>query len=131
MSSTHSRPRRTIAAAGAFGALTAVSVWLFPATAAAAPADMVAPLLTSTCTFDQVDAALHDKAPALAQFLDQNPDTKAELRAKFDQPIEQRQAEFDAYLRANPEAAAQAENDPRAGGIAAAIQAVAESCHNY
>ncbi|MFI6870358.1 hemophore-related protein [Nocardia sp. NPDC050406] len=131
MSSLRTRPRKTVAAAGALGALAAVSVWLYPASASAAPVDMVAPLLNSTCTFDQVDAALHDKAPALAQFLDQNPDTKAELRAKFDQPIEQRQAEVDAYLREHPEAADQAANDPRAGGIAAAIQAVADSCHNY
>lgn len=131
MSSLRVRPRSAAFAAGTLGTLAAVSVWLYPATASAGPVDMVAPLLNSTCSFAQVDAALHDKAPALAQFLDQNPGTKAELQAKFDQPIEQRQAEVDAYLRDNPGAADQAANDPRAGGIAASIQAVADSCHNY
>ncbi|WP_067531010.1 hemophore-related protein [Nocardia crassostreae] len=124
------RNRRVGAVLGT-GALAAIAIALAPATASAAPADLVAPLLNSTCSFAQVDAALHDKAPALAQFLDQNPGQKAELQAKFDQPVAQRQAEFQAYLDANPDAAAQAEADPRAGGIAAAIQQVADTCHNY
>ncbi|MTE11361.1 hemophore-related protein [Nocardia aurantiaca] len=113
------------------GAVAAVALTLAPATASASPADLVAPLLNSTCTFTQVDAALHDKAPALAQFLDQNPDTKAELKAKFDQSPAERQAELDQYLKDNPDAADQAAADPRAGGIAAAIQQVADTCHNY
>ncbi|MTL16633.1 hemophore-related protein [Nocardia seriolae] len=113
------------------GAVAAVALALAPATASAAPADLVAPLLNSTCSFAQVDAALHDKAPALASFLDANPDTKAELKAKFDLSPAQRQAELDQYLKDNPDAANQAAADPRAGGIAAAIQQVADSCHNY
>ncbi|WP_067704657.1 hemophore-related protein [Nocardia jejuensis] len=124
------RNRRIAAAFGA-GALATLAVTLAPSTASAAPTDLVAPLLTSTCSFSQVDAAMHDKAPSLAQFLDQNPSQKAELQAKFDQPIAQRQAEFDAYVRDNPDAASQADSDPRAGGIAASIQLVADSCHDY
>ncbi|AYF73400.1 hemophore-related protein [Nocardia yunnanensis] len=124
------RNRRTGVVLGA-GAVAAVALALAPATASASPTDLVAPLLNSTCSFAQVDAALHDKAPALAQFLDQNPDTKAELKAKFDQSPAQRQAELDQYLKDNPDAANQAASDPRAGGIAAAIQQVADSCHNY
>ncbi|MEU0538656.1 hemophore-related protein [Nocardia sp. NPDC005978] len=124
------RSRRTGAVLGA-GALATLALALVPATASAGPLDMAAPLLNSTCSFAQVDAALHDKAPALASMLDQNPAQKAELEAKFNQPIEQRQAEFDAYVRANPEAAAQAEANPNASGIGATIQLVADTCHNY
>ncbi|MGV9412985.1 hemophore-related protein [Nocardia sp. NPDC003693] len=124
------RSRRTGAVLGA-GALATLALALVPATASAGPLDLAAPLLNSTCSFAQVDAALHDKAPALASMLDQNPAQKAELEAKFNQPIEQRQAEFDAYVRANPEAAAQAEANPNASGIAATIQLVADTCHNY
>ncbi|MEC3913490.1 hemophore-related protein [Nocardia sp. CDC160] len=113
------------------GAAAAVALALAPATASASPADLVAPLLNSTCTFNQVDAALHDKAPALASFLDQNPSYKDELRAKFELSPAERQAELDQYLKDNPDAANQAASDPRAGGIAAAIQQVADSCHNY
>ncbi|MEV6774470.1 hemophore-related protein [Nocardia sp. NPDC051030] len=124
------RNRRTGAVLGA-GAIATLAVALLPGTASAAPSDLVAPLLNSTCTFTQVDAALHAKAPALASLLDQNPAQKAELQAKFDQPLAQRQAEFDAYVRDNPDAANSATSDPRAGGIAASIQAVADSCHDY
>ncbi|WP_067819738.1 hemophore-related protein [Nocardia inohanensis] len=124
------RNRRMAAMAGA-GALATVALALAPATASASPADMVAPLLNTTCTWSQVDAALHAKAPALASILDQNPDTKAELKAKFEQSPEARQAELDAYLAANPDAASQAANNPNASGITAAIQQVADSCHNY
>ncbi|MVU79153.1 hemophore-related protein [Nocardia sp. ET3-3] len=113
------------------GAVAAVALALAPATASASPTDLVAPLLNSTCTFAQVDAALHDKAPALASMLDANPDTKAQLKAEFEQSPEQRQAQLDQYLKDNPDAANQAASDPRAGGIAAAIQQVADSCHNY
>ncbi|MFE3188915.1 hemophore-related protein [Nocardia sp. NPDC059240] len=113
------------------GAVAAVALALAPATASASPADLVAPLLNSTCSFAQVDAALHAKAPALASMLDQNPDTKAELKAKFDQSPEQRKAEVDQYLADNPDAANQAASDPRAGGIAATIQQVADVCNNY
>ncbi|WP_067574034.1 hemophore-related protein [Nocardia acidivorans] len=124
------RNPRFAAALGA-GALATVAIALAPATASASPLDLAAPLLNSTCSFAQVDAALHDKAPALASLLDQNPTQKAELEAKFNQSPAQRQAEFDAYLRDNPDAAANAANDPRAGGIAATIQTVADTCHNY
>lgn len=124
------RNRRTGAVLGA-GALAALAISLVPATASAGPLDLAAPLLNSTCSFAQVDAALHDKAPALASMLDQNPAQKAELEAKFNQSPAERQAEFDAYVRDNPDAANQAAGDPRASGIAATIQQVADSCHNY
>ncbi|MRH91388.1 hemophore-related protein [Nocardia sp. SYP-A9097] len=124
------RNRRIAAVLGA-GALATMAIALVPATASAGPLDLAAPLLNSTCSFAQVDAALHDKAPALASILDQNPAQKAELKAKFDQSPAQRQAEFDAYVRDNPDAANSATSDPRAGGIAATIQTVADTCHNY
>ncbi|WP_327143563.1 hemophore-related protein [Nocardia sp. NBC_01327] len=122
------RNRRIAAVFGA-GALATLAISLVPATASASPADLAGPLLNSTCTFTQVDAALHDKAPSLATYLDQNPSAKAELQAKFDQPIAQRQAEFDAYMSEHPDAANT--DDPRASGIGASIQQVADSCHNY
>ncbi|PPJ34176.1 hemophore-related protein [Nocardia nova] len=117
----------TLTAAG----LAAGAALLVPATASADPTELVAPLLNSTCSFAQVDAALHDKAPQLASILDNNPDQKAELKAKFDQPVEQRRAEFQQYLAQHPDEAQRAQQDPRAAGLSSTIQEVADSCHNY
>lgn len=123
-----SRPAATALAASG---LAGVAVLLSPAIAAADPMTLAGPLLNSDCSFAQIDAALHAKAPQLAAMLDSNPTQKAELQRKFDQPVEQRRAELQAMIDQNPDAARDAENDPRASGLAATIRTVAESCHNY
>ncbi|WP_227998386.1 hemophore-related protein [Nocardia australiensis] len=124
--------RRPGYAALATGGIATVVVLLAPAIASADPmADLAAPLLNSDCSFAQVDAALHAEAPQLASMLDANPDQKAELQRKFDQPVEQRRAEFQSMVEQNPDAAQQAQNDPRAPGLRDTIQTVADSCHSY
>ncbi|MGV9821606.1 hemophore-related protein [Nocardia xishanensis] len=123
--------RRTGRAALAAGGMATVAMLLSPALASADPAELAAPLLASDCTFAQVDAALHDKAPQLAAMLDANPSRKAELQRRFDQPVEQRRAEFQRLVDENPGAAREAENDPRAAGLRETIQSVAAACHNY
>jgi len=124
------RSRPAVAALAA-GATASVAVLLSPAIAAADPMTLAGPLLNSDCTFAQVDAALHAKAPQLAAMLDTNPTQKAELQRKFDQPVEQRRAELQAAIDANPDAAKDTENDSRAGSLAETIRTVAESCHSY
>jgi hemophore-related protein len=113
------------------GAAAAATAFLSPVVASASPIEMAEPLLTSDCSFAQVDAALHDQAPDLAAVLDNNPDMKAQLQSKFDQPVEQRRAELQQYIEQNPEAAQQAENNPRAQELRATLQGVADTCHNY
>ncbi|MBF6334191.1 hemophore-related protein [Nocardia transvalensis] len=104
---------------------------LIPGTASADPTEQLAPLLDSTCTFSQVDAALHDQAPQLAAILDANPDEKAQLQQLFDQPVEQRRAQVQQYLQQHPDQVQQAENDPRAAQARQIIRSVADTCHNY
>jgi hemophore-related protein len=113
------------------GGLAIVAALLIPGTASADPTQAIAPLLDSTCTFAQVDAALHDKAPQLASAIDANPDQKAQLKQLFDQPVEQRRAQVQQYLDQHPDQVQQAENDPRSAQIQQTIQVVADSCHNY
>ncbi|MFI6046185.1 hemophore-related protein [Nocardia sp. NPDC051321] len=122
---------RPAVAALAAGGLATVAVLLSPAIASAGPMELAGPLLNSDCSFTQVDAALHDKAPQLAKMLDANPSQKAELQRKFDQPVEQRRAELQQAIDNNPDAVEQAQNDPRYGQLRQTIQAVADSCHNY
>ncbi|MEU4313282.1 hemophore-related protein [Nocardia sp. NPDC024068] len=121
---------------GTFGltALTlgaAAAAFLSPAVASAGPLEMAEPLLTSECSFAQVDAALHDQAPELATMLDNNPDLKSQLQTKFDQPVEQRRAELQQYIEQNPQAAQQAQNDPRSQQLQATLQRVADTCQSY
>ncbi|MFQ6397885.1 hemophore-related protein [Nocardia sp. KC 131] len=124
-----SRPAYAVLAAGG---LATVTMFLAPTAASADPmTDLAAPLLTSDCSFAQVDAALHAKAPQLASMLDSNPSQKAELQRKFDQPVEQRRVEFQRAIDENPGAAKDAQNDPRASGLSETIRQVAESCHSY
>ncbi|MBU3061287.1 hemophore-related protein [Nocardia sp. NEAU-G5] len=128
MTTLRSRLAGTVAAAGGLAVAAAL---LFPGVAAADPTDLMAPLLNSTCSFDQVDRALHAKDPQLAQMLDANPSQKAMLKQQFDQPPAQRKAEVQQYLAQHPEAKQQAQNSPQAGSMQQTIQAVADSCHNY
>ncbi|WP_024800688.1 hemophore-related protein [Nocardia sp. BMG51109] len=114
------------------GGLATTAALLLPGTAAAAdPTEMLAPLLNSDCTFDQIDAALHAENPNVASALDSNPQQKQMLQQQFDQPVEQRRAAVQQYLNEHPEATQQAENDPRAEAARQTIQNVANSCHNY
>ncbi|MEU6828950.1 hemophore-related protein [Nocardia beijingensis] len=122
---------RPAIAAAAAGGIATVTLLLSPAIAAAGPMDYAEPLLTSDCSFAQVDAALHDKAPQLAAVLDANPSQKAELQRRFDQPVEQRRAELRRAIDENPDAVRQAENDPRTAQLRDTIRVVAETCHNY
>jgi hemophore-related protein len=127
MISLRSRLAGTVAAAGG---LTVAVALLIPGVAAADPTDLMAPLLNSTCSFDQVDRALHAKNPQLAQMLDANPNQKGMLKQQFDKPPAQRRAEVQQYLAQHPEAK-NAQNDPRAGAMEQTIQAVADTCHSY
>lgn len=127
----HFRSRPVVASLAATG-LATVGVLLAPGTASAGPLDQLAePLLSSDCTFAQVDAALHDQAPEVAALLDSYPAQKAELQARFDVPVEQRRAELQRAIEENPEAAQQAQNDPRVSQLATVIQQVADTCANY
>ena len=127
------RPRTRAVAATTLTAagLAAGAALLVPATASAEPTELFAPLLNSSCSFEQIDAGLHTESAQLAGILDAYPDKKAELKAKFDQPVQKRQAEFQQYLAEHPDQAQQAQNDPRAAGISDTVQKVADTCHNY
>ena len=113
------------------GGLATTAALLIPGTASAEPTELIAPLLTSDCTFDQVDAALHDADPAVAGRLDANPGQKQMLQQQFDQPVEQRRAAVQQYMNEHPDEAQAAENDPQAGAARQTIQTVADTCHNY
>ena len=118
--------RTAIAVAG----FAAAGALLLPATASADPLTDNA-LLDSTCSFAQVDAALHDRAPEAAQRLDANPGIKSQVQQAWDRPIPERKAIFQQFLNNNPDARDRAQSDPRSGEFFAKAQEIADTCHSY
>ena len=106
---------------------------LVPAVVAAAPLSAaVAPLIESTCSFDQLDAAAHVVAPSWAERLDADPARKAQARALFDQPVEERRATVQRFVDANPQAQQRWNtDDPRLDDARLRAIAIANTCHNY
>ncbi|MFF0493080.1 hemophore-related protein [Nocardia sp. NPDC004068] len=132
MISSRARFTRTALALGGFAAATT----LLAGTAAADSLDIMEPVLTSSCSFDQVDRAMHDDpvASMLAEELDKTPGKREELKAILDTPLDQRQekiaahrAEVEQRIQSDPEAARVA-NDPRLAELRGVFEKVAEDC---
>jgi len=84
---------------------TAFAMLMGTSVAAAGPLD--SPLINSTCSFGQIDRALHVERPDLAARLDADPQQKANMQRLFDQPVPQRRAEIERYMNEHPNRSAQ------------------------
>ncbi|MFI1913896.1 hemophore-related protein [Nocardia sp. NPDC020380] len=105
---------------------------LAPALAAADPGG--SGMLSTTCSFDQIDAALRAQAPDLAAKLDANPEKKARLQDLLNLPVDQRQQKIQEFLNTHPDAQAKMQerrNSPEFQQHADTLRAVLDSCHNY
>ncbi|GAA4489212.1 hypothetical protein GCM10023094_50420 [Rhodococcus olei] len=126
---TTARTRGALLAAGA--AVTAAL--LAPGLASADPAPSN-PLLDSTCSFAQIDAALQQTAPKLAARLDKHPRAEAALTDLFNRPADQRQQAIDQFRAEHPKLAARldaARTGPHADRIHAELATVADTCHDH
>jgi hemophore-related protein len=123
-----------VAAALAIGAVTASASLLGTGTAAAGPLDGA--LLDSTCSFAQIDRALHAEHPDLAAKLDAHPDRKAALARVFDQPPAQRKAALQQLIAAHPDKVAQArqmiaQHPDQAAKARDVVNQLANTCHRF
>ncbi len=83
MNVSRARLHLGIAAAGTLAAAA-----LVPGIASADPADTdSARLVNSTCSFAQIDAAMHDVTPQLAARLDQHPSARLNWRTSSRSPL--------------------------------------------
>ncbi|QSE91370.1 hemophore-related protein [Rhodococcus pseudokoreensis] len=124
MNVSRARLHLGIAAAGTLAAAV-----LVPGIASADPADS-ARLVNSTCSFAQIDAAMHDVTPQLAARLDQAPERKAQLADFFSKSPADRQAVLDAH----PQLKSRLETVPTEGPAVewrAKALTIAETCGNY
>ncbi|MEU6582061.1 hemophore-related protein [Nocardia sp. NPDC046763] len=112
----------TIAGFAAGAALSGAGV------AGADPMNDLEPLLSSSCSFDQIDAAFHQVDPDTAAQLDAAPVRKAVFQMAYDQPAAQRRLAFQALL-----AEQQQMNAPTdiSSDFGSHLRQVADSCHQY
>ena len=82
--------------------ITAAAFCIEPAAADVTSA--LAPLVTTTCTYNQITAALAAEAPDLASLLNSRPQAQARLQQFLALPVDQRQQRVDQQLAANPKA---------------------------
>lgn len=112
-------------AIGGFAAGTA----LFGAGAAYAdPMGDLEPLLSSSCSFAQVDSALHQVAPDTAAQLDAAPGQKAALKNAYDQPVDQRRASFQKLIAEQQQMGVTANANQDFG---TKMSQVVDTCHQY
>ncbi len=117
----------------AVGGFATGTAFLGSGAASADILDDFGPLLTSTCSFHQIDAALHRVAPATAARLDAAPTQKLALRLAFSQPAEKRAAMFEqlAAQRRNMAGVKIPELGADEADLGPVVQQVADSCHQY
>lgn len=115
------------AAAAVYGFAVATAV--FGAGAATAdPMGDLEPLLSSNCSFAQVDAALHQVAPDTAAQLDAVPAQKSAIQAAYEKPADQRRAAFQQLVADQQKAGVSATANPEFG---AKLNQVVDTCHQY
>ncbi|WP_054811181.1 hemophore-related protein [Nocardia arizonensis] len=120
-------------AAVALGGVAAAAALLAPGTATAQPG-AAGRLIETTCTFAQVDAALHAVAPDYAAKLDAHPDRKAKLQEFLSLPVDQRRARIQQRLDEHPgarERIQQRADTPEGKAVREKLGIVADTCHNY
>lgn len=81
--------------------LAAAAVVLVPMTAATA--EPAGPLIETTCSYEQLDAALRVEAPQVADRLAQNPTAQQRVRDFLALPVDQRRDRVQNVLARNPD----------------------------
>ncbi|WP_228000582.1 hemophore-related protein [Nocardia australiensis] len=112
----------------AIGGCVASTALFGAATAQADAMDNLEPLLSSSCSFTQIDAALHVVDPDAAAQLDASPADKAMIEQAYNQPPEQRRAAFEQILSQQKQLDATISENPEFGPK---LRLVVDSCHNY
>lgn len=108
----------------------ALIVWFGPAVGAASAQPDLGPLINTTCSYEQIVAALNVQAPDLAQQLSSHPQAQSKLKQFLALPTDQRQQQVQQILAAHPQW--QNRIDENAGTPRGQqIMQVANTCHNY
>lgn len=88
------------------------------------------PLVDTTCSYEQVVAALNAEAPDLASMLGTYPQAQTKLRQFLALPTDQREQKIQQGLAANPQLQAKS-GTPEGQQRIQQVTQVANSCQNY
>ena len=111
------------------GVAAAVSL---PPAASAEPGD--GPLIATSCSYEQLMAALQVQAPEASARLADHPEAQAKLRELISLPVDQRRQRVQGYLDRNPDIRAKIEekrNTPEGQQKVQMLARVADTCHDY
>lgn len=104
------------------------------AVATAGVAAAAGPLMSTTCSYDQLVAAVNVEAPQLGGVLAESPEAQAKLRAFLALPVAQREQRVEAALDRNPDLRNDIEhrrNTPEGQQKLATMARIADTCHDY
>ena len=102
--------------------------------ATSASAQPSGPLIETTCSHTQIEAALQVEAPEASDRLAENPDAQAKMQELLGLPIDQRKQRVQSFLDRNPDVAAkidQKRNSPEGQDKLLKMQRIADTCHDY
>lgn len=112
------------------GAAVAGSLLTAPSAAALPPN----PLINTTCSFEQIQAAVRVEAPQFAERMAAKPEAEAKMREFLALPIDQRQARMQEKINSNPDKVAMIEEKmatPEGQERLQTMQRVADTCSTY
>lgn len=92
------------------------------------------PLIETTCSYAQLEAALRVQAPEASNRLQRRPAAQRKIQELLALPVEQRRERVDTFLSRNPDVAAwieQTRASPEGQQRRATAQRVNDTCHDY
>lgn len=104
------------------------------ATGVASAQPLNGPLIETTCSYAQLEAALQVEAPQASARLAQRPDAQAKLRELVALPVDQRRQRVQQFLDRNPDVRARIDekrNTPEGQQKVQMLTRVADTCHDY
>lgn len=92
------------------------------------------PLIETTCSYAQLEAALQVEAPEASARLAERPDAQAKLQEVVALPIDQRKQRLQQFLDRNPDVRAKLDEKrgtPEGQEKIQMLARIADTCHNY
>jgi hemophore-related protein len=99
-----------------------------------AQAEPAGPLVETTCSYEQLDAAARVEMPQLAAKLEQNPNAQRRIRDFLGLSVDQRKQRIREVLDRNPDwrqTIDEKRNTPEGQDKVAKLNRVADTCHGY